>query len=159
MPESFEHEFASPLRVRIFSAIIAVVFVGFLVRFIELQIVEGDALRDAAVDQGLKKIERIPVRGAIYDRHGRVIAASVPSYSVALTPQDFLPYKKTSLPVLAKILGVDTTTILEKIRASGFYTRFQPIKIWRDADPRIIARRPVCCSRPWQKAYRLRNLP
>ncbi|MEO6938667.1 MAG: penicillin-binding protein 2 [Candidatus Kapaibacterium sp.] len=139
MPEIFEHEFASPLRVRIFSAIIAVVFVGFLVRFVELQIVQGDALRDAAVDQGLKKIERIPVRGAIYDRHGRVIAASVPSYSVALTPQDFIPYKKTSLPVLAKILGVDTSTILDKIRAAGFYTRFQPIKIWRDADPRIIA--------------------
>ena len=139
MPELGEHEFASPLRSRIFAGIIIAVFVGFVVRFVQLQIVEGEALSVAAVDQGLKKIERIPVRGALYDRNGRVIAASIPSYGVTIIPEDFLPYRSSSLPVLARILGVDTNSIMLKVKQSGFYKRFQPIKIWRDADARIIA--------------------
>lgn len=139
MPALSEHEFASPLRSKIVAGLIFTVFLGFLIRFVQLQIIEGAALSEAAVEQGLKKIERIPVRGTLYDRRGRVVAASVPSYSVAVTPQDFNPYRKQTLPILAKILGVDTNFILQKLNQSGFYTRFQPVKIWRDADARIIA--------------------
>ncbi|MDP4200984.1 MAG: penicillin-binding protein 2 [Bacteroidota bacterium] len=139
MADLNEHEFASTLRGKIFAGAIIVVFLGFLVRFVQLQIIEGPALRGAAIEQGLKKIERVPVRGTIYDRRGRVVAASVPSFSVAVTRQDFDPYRAQTLPLLARILGVDTNYILERINQGGFYTRFQPIKVWRDADPRIIA--------------------
>ena len=79
------------------------------------------------------------MRGTIFDRKGRVVAASVPSFSIAITPQDFDPYRKQTLPMLAHILGVDTSFIVDKINQGGFYTRFQPIKIWRDADARVIA--------------------
>jgi penicillin-binding protein 2 len=58
---------------------------------------------------------------------------------VTIIPEDFLPYRSSSLPVLARILGVDTNSIMLKVKQSGFYKRFQPIKIWRDADARIIA--------------------
>jgi len=139
MADLNEHEFASPLRGRILVGAIIIVFLGFITRFVQLQIVEGPALRGAAIEQGLKKIERVPVRGTIYDRRGRVVAASVPSFSVAVTRQDFDPARKQTLPLLARILGVDTNFILERINQGGFYTRFQPIKIWRDADARIIA--------------------
>ncbi len=135
----YEHEFASPTRSRLLAGLIIAVFAGFLVRFVQLQLVEGTALSSAAVDQGLKKIERIPVRGALYDRRGRVIAASIPSYSVAITPQDFTPYRNAAMPVLADILGIDTNYISAKLKAAGYFKRFQPIKIWRDADARIIA--------------------
>lgn len=134
-----DHEFASPTRSRILAGTIILVFLGFLARFVQLQIVEGPELSEAAVAQGLKKIERIPVRGTLYDRRGRVVAASVPSYSVSVTRQDFDPYRKQTLPLLAKLLGVDTNFILDKINQGGFYTRFQPIKVWRDADARVIA--------------------
>lgn len=139
MSELSEHEFASPLRGKIFTGMIIAVFLGFIVRLVQLQVIEGEALRGAAIEQGLKRVERIPVRGTIYDRYGRVIAASVPSYTVAITPQDFTPYRKQTLPILAGILGVDTNFINEKLKEGGFYTRFQPVKIWRDATPRIIA--------------------
>ena len=135
----YEHEFASPTRSRLLAGLIIAVFTVFVVRFVQLQIVEGQALSEAAVDQGLKRIERIPVRGALYDRRGRVIAASVPSYSVAVTPQDFIPYRRLAMPALAQILGVDTNFIVQKLNQSGYYKRFQPVKIWRDADPRVIA--------------------
>jgi penicillin-binding protein 2 len=139
MTDLNEHEFASPLRSRILVGAIILVFLGFIVRFVQLQIVEGPALSGAAIEQGLKKIERIPVRGTLFDRRGRVVAASVPAYGIAVTRQDFDPYRTQTLPLLAKILGVDTNFILEKINQGGFYTRFQPIKVWRDADARIIA--------------------
>ncbi|HEY3876134.1 MAG TPA: penicillin-binding protein 2 [Candidatus Kapabacteria bacterium] len=139
MPELNEHEFASPLRSKILAGTIIFVFLGFLVRFVQLQIVDGPELSGEAIEQGLKKIEQIPVRGTLYDRKGRVVAASIPSFSIAITRQDFDPYRKQTLPVLAGILGVDTNYIVEKINQGGFYTRFQPIKVWRDADARIIA--------------------
>ncbi len=124
---------------RILAGAIIFVFLGFLARFVQLQIVEGPALSGRAIEQGLKRIEQIPVRGTIFDRKGRVVAASVPSFSIAVTPQDFDPYRKQTLPMLARILGVDTNFIVDKINQGGFYTRFQPIKIWRDADARVIA--------------------
>lgn len=139
MNELSEHEFASPLRGKIFTGLIITIFLGFLIRLVQLQVIEGEALRGAAIEQGLKRIERIPVRGTLFDRTGRVVAASVPSYTVAVTPQDFAPYRSQTLPLLAKILGVDTNFILKKMSETGFYTRFQPVKIWRDATPRIIA--------------------
>jgi penicillin-binding protein 2 len=139
MPELNEHEFASPLRSKILAGAIILVFLGFLARFVQLQIVEGPALSGAAIDQGLKKIEQIPVRGTLYDRRGRVVAASVPAFSIAVTRQIFDPYRKQTLPVLCKILGVDSNFILDKLNQGGFYTRFQPIKVWRDADARVIA--------------------
>jgi penicillin-binding protein 2 len=139
LSELNEHEFASPLRWKIFAGMIALMFLGFTVRFVQLQVIEGAMLADQAIEQGLKRIERIPVRGTLYDRRGRVVAASVPAYSVAVTPQDFMPYRKFTLPFLATILGVDTNFIMEKVNQAGFYTRFQPVKVWRDADPRIIA--------------------
>lgn len=140
MNELSEHEFASPLRGKIITGVIIAVFLAFVGRFFHLQVVEGEALSGAAQEQGLKRIERTPVRGTIYDRYGRVIAASVPSYTVAITRQDFDPYKKETLPLLAKVLGVDSSFIVSRLqKESGFYTRFQPVKIWRDASPRIIA--------------------
>lgn len=139
MADLKEHEFASPLRSKILAGAIILVFLGFVVRFVQLQVVEGAALSGAAIAQGLKKVEQIPVRGTIYDRFGRVIAASVPSFSIAITPQDFAPYREQTLPYIAQILGVDTSYILNKINQGGYYTRFQPVKVWNDADPRIIA--------------------
>ncbi len=139
MPELNEHEFASPLRSRILAGAIIFVFLGFLVRFVQLQIIEGPALSGQAIEQGVKRVEQIPVRGTLFDRKGRVVAASVPSFSIAITPQDFDPYRKQTLPLLARILGVDTNFVVDKINQSGIYTRFQPVKIWRDADARVIA--------------------
>lgn len=134
-----DHEFASPIRRRIVAVIIALVFAGFIARFVQLQILEGAELRGAASAQGIKRIERIPVRGAIYDRYGAVIAASIPAYAVIITPQDFNPYRKTTLPLLAKLLNVDTSYIINKLNQAGVYNRFQPVKVMNDIDQRLIA--------------------
>jgi penicillin-binding protein 2 len=134
-----DHEFASPVRRRTIAILIGVVFAGFIFRFVQLQLWEGSELRGAASAQGIKRIERTPVRGAIYDRQGRIVAASIPSYTVIITPQDFNPFRKSALPYLAKIIGVDTNYIVNKLNQAGSYTRFQPVKILNDADAKVIA--------------------
>lgn len=134
-----DHEFASPVRRRTIAILIGIVFAGFIFRFVQLQLWEGSELRGAASSQGIKRIERIPVRGALYDRLGRVVAASIPSYTVIVTPQDFNPYRKTTLPLLAKILGVDTNYILTRLNQAGSFVNFHPVKIWSDADAEVIA--------------------
>ncbi len=134
-----DHEFASPVRRRTIAIIIGIIFAGFIFRFAQLQLWEGNELRGAASAQGIKRIVRIPVRGALYDRKGRVVAASIPSYTVLVTPQDFNPFRRMSLPLLAKILGVDTSYIIIRLKQAGSYIHFQPVKVWSDADARVIA--------------------
>lgn len=139
MALTIDHEFASPLRRRILAIAIAIMFFGFVARFVQLQVLEGEELRGAAAAQGIKRIELIPVRGAIYDRKSRIVVASVPAYNVTITPQDFEPYRNEVLPLLAKILEVDTNYIITKLRAGALYSKFQPVKVWNDADARVIA--------------------
>jgi len=119
-----DHEFASPIRRRLFAVFVALVFIGFVVRFVQIQLLEGAELGGAANMQGIKRIERVPTRGAIYDRYGKVVAASIPSYMITLTPQDFLPYKKTALPLLAKLLKVGRTNFINKIEDKRAYAIF-----------------------------------
>ena len=58
-----DHEFASPVRRRTIAILIGLIFAGFIFRFGQLQLWEGSELRGAASAQGIKRIERIPIRG------------------------------------------------------------------------------------------------
>ena len=96
---------------RTMGALFAISFVlsVLLTAFYNTQIVSGADYRIAAEGNRLRPVVIPAPRGTIYDRYGRVIAASVPAYTVAVTRQDFDPYRSQTLPLLATILGVDTS--------------------------------------------------
>ena len=97
------------------------------------------------------------------NRKNNLIVHNEPSFSVTLTPNDFkfeaLPlllsiipvdtfevikaysvlykekiFKTQIIPLLQDILELDTSKVIKGMTNIGFYTRFTPIKIYRDAN-------------------------
>lgn len=125
-----DHSFGSATRRNVFLGITAAIFVLFGGRLVQLQLIEGSQYRSKSEAQGIKQIPEEPIRGAIFDRNGLVIAADVPSYSVYITPNKIT---SESRALLAKILRTDTATIDAKIKQYKV-NDFSPVRIWRDVD-------------------------
>lgn len=125
-----DRSFGSNTRKRAFLVFTALVFLTFIGRLVQLQVIEGSAYRSRSEAQGIKQIVREPIRGAIYDRNGHAIVANIPSYSVLVTPNKITPETKVTL---ARILATDTATINEKIKQYKI-NNFSPVRIWRDID-------------------------
>jgi penicillin-binding protein 2 len=125
-----DRSFGTNTRRNVFLGITAVVFFLFSGRLVQLQLIEGSQYRTKSEAQGIKQIPEEPIRGAIFDRNGVVIAADVPSYSVYITPNKLNDESKV---LLAKILETDTTEINAKIKQYKV-NDFSPVRIWRDVD-------------------------
>jgi len=121
----------SPKRRIVFIVAIAVMFVVLLGRLIQLQFLYQDVYGKKSEENSIRPIARDPIRGYVYDRHGRLLVDNRPSYTVTITPSEF---KEKNIPYLAQILGVDTAFIVERLRRGKIYNRFAPIKVKRDID-------------------------
>jgi penicillin-binding protein 2 len=71
---------------RFFVALTFLVFVG---RLIQLQIVRGPELRDESIANVVRTVSIPAVRGRIFDGKGRLIATSMPSHTLVVTPHYF----------------------------------------------------------------------
>lgn len=125
-----DHQFGSATRRNIFLVVLTAVFVLFSGRLVWMQLIQGSQYRLKSDAQGIKQIPEEPIRGAIFDRNGIVLAADVPSYSIYVTPNKLTP---ESEQLLARILRTDTATIEAKIRQYKV-NDFSPARIWRDVD-------------------------
>ncbi|MBC8145094.1 MAG: penicillin-binding protein 2 [bacterium] len=131
-----DHSFGSNTRRNVFLTITAVIFLLFSGRLVQLQLIDGSQYRVKSEAQGIKQIPEEPIRGALFDRYGIVLAADVPSYSVYITPNKLNAESKR---LLAGILNTDTITINARIKQYKV-NDFSPVRIWRDVDRRAWAR-------------------
>jgi cell division protein FtsI (penicillin-binding protein 3) len=93
-------------------------FAGLLVlivvRAAELAILRGPALAVAAAGQHEKRVELLPRRGTIADRHGETLALSLDVPSVYVRPAHFRG-QEDKLPALAATLGVPAASLRAKV--------------------------------------------
>ncbi len=61
-------------------------FFVIMLRLVELQVIESGRLRQAVISQSQDERPIIPERGTIYDRHGQILARSLPAPTVCLIP-------------------------------------------------------------------------
>jgi cell division protein FtsI (penicillin-binding protein 3) len=61
-------------------------FFVLLLRLVELQVIESGRLRLAVINQSQDERPIIPARGTIIDRHGQILARSLPAPSICLIP-------------------------------------------------------------------------
>ncbi len=155
-------KFASNSRATIFKALIIVISLLYTGRLAMLQIIEGNIYREVSENQAIKKISVEPFRGNMYDRNGKLIVHNEPSFTITLTPNDFklesLPlllsiipadtleiisalsslynnkqFNSQVLPTISEMLNIGKSKISKRPRNVGFYSRFSPVKIYRDA--------------------------
>lgn len=125
-------EFAeSSSRKRIFYTAIAGIFLFFGVRLGQLQVVYQDLYGKKSEENSIRPTTRNPIRGYMFDRHGKLLVDNRPSYTVTITPAEF---DRKTVDDLARILHIDPASILDRVRKGKEYNRFAPTKIKRDID-------------------------
>ena len=84
---SEQSEFRRRYRwMRFFVVLTFLVFVG---RLVQLQIVRGPELRDESIANVVRTVSIPAVRGRIFDDKGRLVATSMPSHTLVVTPHYF----------------------------------------------------------------------
>src|SRR5262249_6753154 len=91
-------------RLRLVVGCFALMFCAIVIRLAVLQVFQHGRLRDLAERQYSRQITIHPERGRILDRHGRVLATSVPVPSVYVIPQD-IDDSDVAASKLAEVLG------------------------------------------------------
>jgi penicillin-binding protein 2 len=85
--------------------VISLLTTGLIVRLIYLQIIGHEHYSSLAKDNSIKIVPLVPNRGMIYDRHGKVLAENMPSYSLELIPEKITDLDDT-LSRLQKLLAI-----------------------------------------------------
>jgi penicillin-binding protein 2 len=119
-------------------ALIAV-FVVFLVRLFQLQILEGEDLRRRSERNSVRSIRLEAPRGHILDRNGRILATTRPAYGVQIMPSDLRRADRT-YAALGALLEVDPATLSETVGEPRGRARFQPVRLAGDLSEDAYAR-------------------
>lgn len=78
----------SPRRISIFAIILILVFAGYIIRLVYLQVFRLDFYSAKAEENRVTEINIPAQRGIIYDRNNVVLARNIPSYNVVITQAD-----------------------------------------------------------------------
>jgi penicillin-binding protein 2 len=85
-------------RIQVIYYLIAAVFVFYVIRLFDLQILQNDVFLGQAEENRITNISVQTERGIVYDRNGVVLARNVASYNVIITPA-LLPGDPTEIPL------------------------------------------------------------
>lgn len=97
---------------RIVAAFVLIILIiaGLVVRLVYLQIVGHEHYATLSKDNRIKIAPLPPTRGIIYDRHGRMLAQNVPTYSLELIPEQIENLDET-LSKLQQLLNISEEKI------------------------------------------------
>ncbi len=107
------------------------VFVVFLVRLFQLQILEGEDLRRRSQSNSVRSVRLEAPRGQILDRHGRILATTRPAYGVQIMPSDLRRPERT-FAALGALLEVDPGELRRAFGKPRGRARFQPVRLAGD---------------------------
>lgn len=114
-----------------------VVFLCLVVRLWVLQVLQGERFTDLAKNNRIR-IKTIPgIRGMVFDRKGRLLIDSQPTFDLLFVPED-AKNPRTTLRYLARLLGVVEKTFLGELDRNKKRRPFREITLERDIDWRSV---------------------
>ena len=102
-----------------------------LIRLWDLQIMRGTEMRKLSEQNRIRVKKIVAPRGIMYDRTGKVLADTRPSFNIYLTPEDIKDFSQT-VDGLARLIECDREDIIEKMKAASGMPPSFPIKIKSD---------------------------
>jgi cell division protein FtsI/penicillin-binding protein 2 len=107
-------------RLAIVVAVLLVAVLGLVFRLVDLQLLHHESYRQAAQEEHVSRVDILPRRGAILDRNGYPLAASVDTYDVLVDKHIWGSPDKTreSAEALADVLNRSTDDILADLDGS-----------------------------------------
>lgn len=140
-PITLRKETPPELRQRIQLVMLAavIVFLLLLGRTWILQVIEGERFTYLSENNRIR-LKKIPgSRGMVFDRKGRLLADSRPSFDLLFVPEDAADPDAT-LNDLARFLGRDGAELLGRLDQNGTRPPFEEVVLDRDVDwPTVVA--------------------
>jgi penicillin-binding protein 2 len=123
-------------RKYIIFTVCIIIFSVFVIRLAYLQLFSIEELSRESDKNSVKTITVTPPRGLMYDRNMKVLVDNKPSYSVTITPSQF---DKNNLTEVANVLEIPPERLEENLNGIKGTNRFNPAKIKRDVDFKVIS--------------------
>ncbi len=114
------------------------VFSLMVLRLWYLQCLHGSFFRDRSENNRTRLIKTVAARGSLFDRDGRILVGSRPSFNIALMLED-VPDKDQTLEELAKILDRPVAELKARLKA-GKSRPFEPKIVVADVSRAELAR-------------------
>lgn len=119
------------LKHKVFIFIVSLFCIVFVGRLVYIQILKGSVYKLRSETQAIKAQIVYPFRGNIFDKDGNLLVYNVPSFSLQIFSENF---RLDRVPLLAKILGMDSLSFINLIHQNIFTFRYGDIKVLRDLD-------------------------
>ena len=126
------------MRARVLIGCILLALAAIVARLWYLQVAHGPELAEKSIENQLRLIRRVPPRGVIQDRSGKVLATNRHQIVVSVVPEQ-LAKNPSVLSSLAEILNV-TTADLEKAIEDGKTNAFDPVRVAQDVPMDVATR-------------------
>ncbi len=128
------------LRLHVIQFLVLAMVCGLAARLYYLQIVKGEFYAERAANQRIRTLPIPAPRGAILDRHGRVLADSRPIYDIILSREDSKSGDLSELiEPLAEGLDIDAEILRERFEDAKTQPAFYSIRIKENISPADIA--------------------
>ena len=126
-----EEGFNLELRVYFIQYLVLVVFIAIGIRFYVLQVARHEDYQARAENNRIRDIPIPAGRGAILDRHEKVLVDNSPAFNVVVTPEDITD-KEETLNALVQNLNVDKDEVLAELN-NELRAKSQPILVKQNA--------------------------
>ncbi len=131
----------SVARIAAFIGVVALVLIVLIWRLADIQLVRGDEFRAAAQANQVRLIPVAAPRGIMYDRTGKVLVRSKPSFVVGLIPSE-VKNVNAELATVSQTIGVPEAklqnTLLHHLGIN--YKNFDEVVTYEPYGPVILAR-------------------
>jgi penicillin-binding protein 2 len=130
----------SPWRVAAFCGVLAIAIVALFVRLVQVQVIDGERYRTAALANQIRLIQVAAPRGMIYDRGGKVMVRSRPSFVVGLIPSEVTDVRG-EIRTLASTLGLNEAALWQQLlhHRGVNYRNFDEVQTYEPYGPVVLA--------------------
>jgi penicillin-binding protein 2 len=119
--------------------IILLALIVLCMRLFDLQILKGDDMRRLSEQNRVRVKKILAPRGMVYDRTGKVVADTRPSFNLYVIREDIRDFNQT-VDGLAKLLGMDREEVITKLKDARDYPSSFPVKVESDLNMDQVAK-------------------
>lgn len=119
--------------------ILVLTMIVLSIRLWDLQIMRGSEMRKLSEQNRIRIKKILAPRGVIYDRNGKVMADTRPSFNIYVTAEDIKDFNET-VDGLANLIGMDREEIVDKLKAASNFPPSFAVKIKSDISKDEVAK-------------------
>jgi penicillin-binding protein 2 len=129
----------SPNKYKWSKMLLVFTMIILFVRLWDLQVMKGAEMKRLSEQNRIRVKKILAPRGIIFDRNGKILADSRPSFNLYITPEDIKDFSQT-VDGLARVLGIDREDIVDRLKNSAGLPASFPVKVKPDVSMDEVAK-------------------